>query len=110
MFLPYVNIKMGTNSVMRYSHGNTLPLTQLPFGMSAFCPQTEVHAGQKGWFYNPNAPYLEGIRLTHQPSPWIGDYGTFLMVPQNDVVASTPSGAYSSFRQDDAVLLPLAST
>ena len=106
MYLPYVNIKMGTNSVMRYSNGNTLPLTQLPFGMSAFCPQTEVHAGQKGWFYNPNAPYLEGIRLTHQPSPWIGDYGTFLMVPQNDVIASTPSRACSSFRHSDAVLAP----
>ena len=77
MYLSYVNIKMGTDSVMRYSNGNTLPLTQLPFAMAAFCPQTEVISGQEGWFYKPNAPYCEGVRLTHQPSPWIGDYGTF---------------------------------
>lgn len=104
MYLPYVNIKMGTNSVMRYSHGNTLPLTQLPFAMASFCPQTEVVSGQEGWFYNPNVPYLEGVRLTHQPSPWIGDYGTFLMTPQNDVVANTALGACSSFRIKDSVL------
>ena len=106
MYLPYVNIKMGTDSVMRYSRGNTLPLAQLPFGMSAFCPQTEVHANQKGWFFNPCAPYLEGIRLTHQPSPWIGDYGTFLMTPQNDVIADTPAGACSSYRIKDATFAP----
>lgn len=106
MYLPYVNIKMGTGSVMRYSNGNTLPLTQLPFAMASFCPQTERPKGQEAWFYNPYAPYLEGIRLTHQPSPWIGDYGTFLMSPQNDVISSTAEGACSSFRQRDAVLSP----
>ena len=106
MYLPYVNIKMGTDSVMRYSRGNTLPLTQLPFGMSAFCPQTERLGGRERWFYNPNAPYCEGVRLTHQPSPWIGDYGSFLMTVQNDVVSNSPEGACSSFRQSDAVLTP----
>ncbi len=106
MYLPYVNIKMGTNSVMRYSRGNTLPLIQLPFAMASFCPQTEIVSGQEGWFYNPNVPYLEGVRLTHQPSPWIGDYGTFLMAPQNDVVSDTARGACSSFRQADAALQP----
>ena len=106
MYLPYVNIEMGTNSVMRYSHGNTLPLTQLPFGMAAFSLQTERHKGQEGWFYNPNVPYCEGVRLTHQPSPWIGDYGTFLMAIQNDVLSNTVEGACSSFRRQDAVLSP----
>lgn len=106
MYLPYVNIKMGTDSVMRYSRGNTLPLTQLPFAMASFCPQTERVKGQEAWFYKPNVPYLEGIRLTHQPSPWIGDYGTLLLTPQNDVIASNPDMASSSFRQKDAVLEP----
>ena len=106
MYLPYVNIEMGTNSVMRYSHGNTLPLTQLPFGMVSFCPQTERLDGQEGWFYNPNVPYCEGVRLTHQPSPWIGDYATFLMIPQNDVVSNTARGACTSFRRAESVLSP----
>ena len=106
MYLPYVNIKMGTDSSMRFSRGNTLPLTQLPFAMASFCPQTEVINGQESWFYKPHAPYLEGIRLTHQPSPWIDDYGTFLLTPQSDVISNTPSGAYSGMRVDEAELMP----
>ncbi|MBO5262253.1 MAG: GH92 family glycosyl hydrolase [Clostridia bacterium] len=106
MYLSYVNIEMGANSVMRYSRGNTLPLTQMPFGMVSFCPQTERIKGQEGWFYNPNVPCCEGVRLTHQPSPWIGDYGTFLMVPQNDIVANTASGACTSFKSAESVLSP----
>ena len=106
MYLSYVNIKMGTDSVMRYSNGNTLPLTQLPLAMASFCPQTETVQGQESWFYKPGAPYCEGIRLTHQPSPWIGDYGTFLMMPQNDIVSDTASGAYSGIKLKDTVLTP----
>ena len=106
MYLPYVNVKMGTNSTMRYSQGNTLPLTQWPFAMASFCPQTERLQGRERWFYNPNAPYCEGVRLTHQPSPWIGDYGSFLMTVQNDVVANSGEGACSSFRHGDTVLSP----
>ena len=106
MYLPFVNIKMGTKSSMRYSYGNTLPLTQLPFAMASFCPQTERLSEERNWFYKPDAPYCEGVRLTHQPSPWIGDYGTFLMTVQNDVVSNTPSGACSSFRHRDACLAP----
>ena len=106
MYLPYVNIRMGTSSVMKYSTGNTLPLTQLPFAMASFCPQTERVKGAENWFYNPNMPFLEGVRLTHQPSPWIGDYGTFVMCPQNEVVANDAEGARGGFRQRDAQLCP----
>lgn len=101
-----VNIKMGTKSQMRYSNGNTLPLTQLPFGMASFCPQTQVRNGEEGWFFDPDAPFLEGIRLTHQPSPWIRDYGPFLMSPQNDIVADASTGAWSGFRINDAIMKP----
>ena len=76
-YLNFVNTKMGTNSEMSFSRGNTLPLCQLPFGMCGFCPQTEIPENPT-WFYNPNKDYIEGVRLTHQPSPWIGDYGPLL--------------------------------
>ncbi len=76
-YLNYVNTKMGADSKMSFSRGNTLPLCQLPFGMCAFCPQTEI-GNDFTWFYNPSKSYIEGIRLTHQPSPWIGDYGPLL--------------------------------
>lgn len=98
-YIPYVNTKMGTKSVMRFSNGNTLPLTQRPFGMVSFCPQSD---GSSRWLYTPDFPYIEGIRLTHQPSPWIGDYGTVLFTPQSDVIADTPSLAWSGYRISEA--------
>ncbi len=102
-YLPYVNINMGTKSIPRRSHGNTLPLTQLPFGMASFSIQTD---GGSSWYYHPEHEYAEGVRLTHQPSPWIGDFGTVLMVPQNDVVANRGDRAWSGRRLQDTVQRP----
>lgn len=101
--LQYVNVKMGTKSVRRRSCGNTLPLTQMPFGMNGFCLQTD---GETPWFYHPEHEFVEGVRLTHQPSPWIMDYGTFIMIPQNDVVANSGDGAWSGRRLQDTVESP----
>lgn len=98
-YLSYVNTKMGTKSHPRRSYGNTLPYTQLPFGMASFCLQTEV---KRNWFYQPDHEFVEGVRLTHQFSPWIGDYGAFLLMPQNDCVAATGDGAWSGLRKSDA--------
>lgn len=83
-YLEYVNIKQGTASEERYSNGNTLPLVAVPFGMNHFSMQTK--AAGDGWFYHPAHKQLEGIRLTHQPSPWVRDYGHFVMMPQNGEV------------------------
>ena len=102
-YLPLVNTKMGTASHPRRSYGNTLPLTQLPFGMASFCPQTEV---TRAWFYHPEHEFAEGVRLTHQFSPWIGDFGAFLLTPQNDCVANTGAGAWSGVRTQDSLLAP----
>lgn len=102
-YLSYVNINMGTRSIPRRSHGNTLPLTQLPFGMASFSIQTD---GGSPWFYHPDHEYAEGVRLTHQPSPWIGDFGTVLMIPQNDIVADSCDRAWSGRRLGDTVQRP----
>ena len=105
-YIPYVNIRMGTASVNRFSHGNTLPYTQLPWAMAGFMPQTNGNAG--GWFFHADDRCVEGIRLTHQPSPWIGDYGTFLMAPQ----AGTREyydhwdGGWSGYRPEETTFRP----
>lgn len=80
-FLHYVNIRQGTASEPRFSTGNTLPLTAAPWGMNAFALQTNV-AGN-GWFYHPTHRQCEGVRLTHQPSPWVRDYAHFVLMPQS---------------------------
>lgn len=80
-YTSYVNIKQGTASEPRFSTGNTLPLVSAPFGMNSFCLQTKGSDG--GWFYHPSHRHCEGIRLTHQPSPWVRDYGHFVFMPQS---------------------------
>lgn len=98
-----VNIKQGTKSCPRFSTGNTLPLVQRPFGMTSFVPQTDPVGG---WFYHPDSHSIEGIRLTHQPSPWISDYGTFLMTPQSGVIGDNNRRAWGGYRPAEAVLTP----
>ena len=70
---------MGSLNDRRFSNGNVYPVTALPFGMANFTLQTDGGAGN--WFYSPLAHSFEGIRLTHQPSPWVGDYGHMLFFP-----------------------------
>lgn len=103
-YLPYVHIRQGTASSPRFSHGNTLPLTQLPFGMAGFAPQTEVK--RPGWFYHPEDRTLEGVRLTHQPSPWIGDYGALLFMPQAGKPETSSERRWSGYRPEEANLHP----
>lgn len=101
----YVNTKQGSKSVHRYSNGNTLPLVQLPFGMTAFAPQTVE--GNIRWYYHPDSRSFEGLRLTHQPSPWIADYGAMIFMPQNKLLGGFDGeDRWSGFRPEDAVLTP----
>lgn len=102
--LDYVHITQGTASQQRFSNGNTLPLVQLPFAMNAFVPQTQRRGP---WFYHPYDRSLEGVRLTHQPSPWIRDFGTFVMMPQaGKCISDSDYARWSGYRPEDAVLKP----
>ena len=102
--IDFVNIKQGTDSVMRFSNGNTLPLVQHPFGFAAFAPQTDTTRGS--WFYNPADRSFEGVRLTRQPSPWIGEQGAVAILPQFDVPFEDASRRWSGFRPEETVLMP----
>lgn len=98
-----VNVKQGTYSQNRFSRGNTLPLTALPHSMVAFAPQTDSRRGS--WWYSPLDRSLEGIRLTHQPSPWIGDWCSLCFLPMN-CVESNVDRRWSSFRLGEEELMP----
>ena len=103
-FLQYVNIKQGSRSVSRFSQGNTLPLIQRPFGFASFAPQTNSDRG--AWFYHPEDRSFEGIRLTHQPSPWIGDWAPLLVTVQTERPYSGLWQSWSGFDPKKAVLQP----
>lgn len=104
MLIDHVNVRQGTDSDRRFSRGNTLPLTQRPFGMVSFSLQTD--GGRGGWFYHPHDRSLEGIRLTHQPSPWMEDYGQVIFLPQKGRMQSSRLQRYSSYDPDRSVLTP----
>jgi len=89
---------------MRYSNGNTLPMTQMPFGMGGFAPQTASNRG--AWYFHPDDRCLEGVRLTHQPSPWLSDYGAFVFMPQEGAPLATPDHRWSGYRPGEAIMRP----
>jgi len=80
----FVNILQGTDSHERFSHGNTLPLIARPFGMTHWAPMTSANdrsLGPLSWFFSPKQHSLVGLRATHQPSPWMGDYSSLCVMP-----------------------------
>lgn len=77
--LEYVNTLMGTDSEYKLSNGNTYPAIALPWGMNFWTPQTG-NMGD-GWVYGYDADKIQGFKQTHQPSPWINDYGQFSLFP-----------------------------
>ncbi|MDE5438918.1 GH92 family glycosyl hydrolase [Elizabethkingia meningoseptica] len=77
--LDYVNTLMGTQSKHSLSNGNTYPAVGLPWGMNLWTPQTGKMGD--GWAYTYDADKIKGFKQTHQPSPWMNDYGAFSIMP-----------------------------
>ena len=75
----HVTTLMGTQSDYALSTGNTYPAVALPWGMNFWTPQTGRMGD--GWTYTYGAHTLRGLKQTHQPSPWINDYGQFAVMP-----------------------------
>lgn len=75
----YVSTLVGTLSEHSFSTGNTYPATALPWGMNFWTPVTGKMGD--GWAYRYDAHWIRGFKQTHQPSPWINDYGQFAVMP-----------------------------
>ena len=78
----YVNPLIGTDSKYELSTGNTYPTIALPWGMNFWTPQTGKMGD--GWTYTYKADKIRGFKQTHQPSPWMNDYGQFAIMPIAD--------------------------
>lgn len=70
---------MGTQSSFQLSAGNTYPSVSMPWGMNSWTPQTNRMGD--GWTYKYTDHYIRGLKQTHQPSPWINDYGQWAIMP-----------------------------
>ena len=75
----YVNPLVGSESTFELSTGNTYPATARPWGMNFWTPQTGKMGD--GWQYQYTATKINGFKQTHQPSPWINDFGQFAIMP-----------------------------
>lgn len=94
----------------KFSTGNTLPLVGRPWGFNHFCPQTSD--GKTSWWFNGASHQFRWLRITHQPSPWIGDWGWVVFGPQmggrvdDPVMFWNPWGARFKPHVFDATLGP----
>src|ERR1700753_2899180 len=94
---------MGTDSARSFSHGNQYPAIALPFPMNTWAPYTQPE--RDSFFYNYRENKIRGIRETHQPSPWIADYGTFSLMPVSGKLAVKEDDRASLFQHEAEVAL-----
>jgi len=98
-----VNVLQGTDSTPAFSRGNTLPIAALPFGMAHWTLQSQASTP---WMFNPSVRRIQGLRCTHQLSPWLSDYGHAIFLPFCGDVNLEAGARASSYRPEDAKLTP----
>src|ERR1700712_1617842 len=100
----YVNPLMGTQSNYKISNGNTYPAIALPWGMNTWTPETGKMGD--GWQYTYDAYRINGFKQTHQPSPWMNDYGQFAIMPETGHIRVTQNGRQSWFSHKTEIVKP----
>src|SRR5579875_2997057 len=100
----WVNPLMGTDSKFNLSNGNTYPAIALPWGMNTWVAQTGTMGN--GWQYQYSADKIRGFKQTHQPSPWMNDYGQFSIMPVTGPKRFTEDARVSWFSHKAEVSRP----
>ncbi|MQA40228.1 GH92 family glycosyl hydrolase [Rugamonas aquatica] len=100
----WINPLMGTASKPELSNGNTYPTIALPWGMNFWTPQTGKMGN--GWAYTYEADKIRGFKQTHQPSPWMNDYGQFAIMPVTGKLRFTQDDRASWFSHKAEVAKP----
>lgn len=106
MKVSQIDTRQGTNNTAEFSHGNVLPYTGVPFGMNYFVPQTTLE--DTSWFFSPTSHQFAGIKVTHQPSPWIGDFSSFILASTTGKIDinSKSFSQIGSYRPNEATFNP----
>lgn len=100
----WINPLMGTQSKYDLSNGNTYPAIALPWGMNFWTPQTGKMGD--GWQYTYDAYKINGFKQTHQPSPWMNDYGQFAIMPVTGELKVSQKGRESWFSHKAEIAKP----
>ena len=99
-----INPLMGSASKPALSNGNTYPAIALPWGMNFWTPQTGKMGN--GWQYTYDADKIRGFKQTHQPSPWMNDYGQFSIFPETGKVILNDNDRASWFSHKAETVKP----
>ena len=90
----YVITTRGTNCTTAFSRGLTTPFITMPNGFNFYTPVTEVGSNQP-YHYQSNTIYQ--FSVSHVPSTWVGDYGTWQFMANSSVdIDNMSSSAISS--------------
>ncbi|WP_446215348.1 GH92 family glycosyl hydrolase [Micromonospora sp. IBHARD004] len=109
----YVDTRRGTNASGSFSRGNNLPISAMPNGFNFFTPVT--NATSNSWEYDyqrnnntANLPTLQGLAISHEPSPWMGDRDqmSVMPVPAGGSLTGTPSRRALAFSHNDEIARP----
>lgn len=100
----YVSTLTGTLSHHAFSTGNTYPAIAMPWGMNFWTPVTGKMGD--GWAYRYDQNIIRGLKQTHQPSPWINDYGQFAIMPVKDASAVDENSRASWFSHKSETARP----
>ena len=100
----YVSTLTGTLSHHAFSTGNTYPAIAMPWGMNFWTPVTGKMGD--GWAYRYDQNIIRGLKQTHQPSPWINDYGQFAIMPVRDASAVDENSRASWFSHKSETARP----
>lgn len=94
----YVDVRRGTNSSGGFSRGNNLPISAVPNGFTFFTPTTDANSDRWEYHYqaqnnSANLPVLQGLGISHEPSPWMGDRNQVSVMPST--ADGVPTGSAS---------------
>ena len=98
------NPLQGTDNPANFSHGNIFPAIALPFPMNVWSPYTEPQ--NNFLFYQYRHDQIRGLRQSHEPSRWIGDYANFSLMPVSGKLVVTENDRASTFRHEDEIAQP----
>jgi len=109
----YVDTRRGSNASGSFSRGNNLPISALPNGFNFLTPVTNAMSDSWEYVYqrdnnSANLPLLQGLAISHEPSPWMGDRNqmSVMPVPAGGSLTGQPSSRQLAFSHNDEIARP----
>jgi predicted alpha-1,2-mannosidase len=109
----YVDTRRGTNASGGFSRGNNLPISAVPNGFNFLTPVTDATTDSWEYVYQrnnnaANLSMLQGLAISHEPSPWMGDrdHMSVMPVPPGGNLTGPPSSRALAFSHADETARP----